>query len=70
MGKAILPPRGDGFARKKWSVAECRFLTDSGLLEPGKYELIEGEIVFKMGQGRIHIPNLMWPCCAGGWTII
>ena len=55
MGKAILPPREDGFARKKWSMSECRFLTDSGLLEPGKYELIEGEIVFKMGQGRIHI---------------
>lgn len=55
MGKAILPSREDGFARKKWSVAECRFLTDSGLLEPGKYELIEGEIVFKMGQGRLHI---------------
>jgi Uma2 family endonuclease len=53
--KAILPPRGDGFARKKWNVAECRFLTDSGLLEPGKYELIEGEIVFKMGRGRLHI---------------
>ena len=52
---ATLPPREDGFVRKKWSVKECRFLTDSGLLEPGKYELIEGEVVFKMGQGRKHI---------------
>jgi Uma2 family endonuclease len=52
---AILPPRDDGFARKKWSVKECRFLTESGLLTPGKYELIEGEIVFKRGQGRVHI---------------
>lgn len=52
---AVLPPREDGFVRKKWSVRECRFLTESGLLEPGKYELIEGEIVFKMGQGRLHI---------------
>ena len=51
----VLPPREDGFARKKWSVKECRFLTENGLLEPGKYELIEGEIVFKMGQGRLHI---------------
>jgi Uma2 family endonuclease len=53
--QAILPPREDGFARKKWNVQECRFLTESGLLEPGKYELIEGEIVFKMGQSRLHI---------------
>ena len=52
---AILPPRDDGFMRKKWSVKECRFLTESGLLTPGKSELIEGEIVFKMGQGRLHI---------------
>src|SRR5437588_6627681 len=50
-----LPPRDDGFVRKKWSMRECKFLVDSGLLEPGKYELIEGEIIFKMGQGRLHI---------------
>ncbi len=47
--------REDGLARKKWSVCECRFLTDNGLLEPGMYELIEGEIVYKMGQSRPHI---------------
>jgi Uma2 family endonuclease len=52
---AVLPPREDGFVRKKWSVKECRFLTENGLLTPGKYELIEGEIIFKMGQGRLHI---------------
>ncbi|HLK60857.1 MAG TPA: Uma2 family endonuclease [Chthonomonadaceae bacterium] len=54
-GPAVLPPRDDGFVRKKWTVQECRFLTESGLLMPGKYELIEGEIIFKMGQGRLHI---------------
>jgi Uma2 family endonuclease len=52
---AILPPRDDGFVRKKWTVQECRFLTESGLLTPDKYELIEGEILFKMGQGRLHV---------------
>lgn len=52
---AALPPREDGFVRKKWSVQECRFLTENGLLTPGKYELVEGEIIFKMGQGRLHI---------------
>ncbi len=53
--RAILPMREDGLARKKWNVRECRFLTDNGLLEPGSFELIEGEIVFKMGQSRPHI---------------
>ncbi len=53
--RAILPMREDGLARKKWSVAECRFLTENGLLEPGTFELIEGEIVFKMGQDQPHI---------------
>ena len=52
---ATLPPREDGFVHKKWSIQECRFLVESGLLTPGKYELIEGEIIFKMGQGRLHI---------------
>jgi Uma2 family endonuclease len=52
---AVLPPQQDGYVRKKWSVQECRFLAESGLLSPGKYELIEGEILFKMGQGRLHI---------------
>lgn len=55
----VLPPGEDGFARKKWSVRECRLLTDSGLLEPGRYELIEGEIVSKMGQSRLHITAVM-----------
>ncbi len=52
---AILPPREDGFVRKKWSGQECEFLVKSGLLSPGKYELIAGEIILKTGQGRLHI---------------
>lgn len=52
---ATLPPREDGFRRKAWSVSECRLLVDAGLLEAGKFELIEGEIVDKRGQDRAHI---------------
>ena len=51
---AILPAREDGFTRKKWSIEECRVLVNSGLLLSGKYELIEGEIVSKIGQSRLH----------------
>ena len=47
---AVLPPREDGFMRKKWSVRECRLMVQTGLLTPGKYELIEGEVLFKTGQ--------------------
>src|SRR5688500_17726958 len=45
----------DGFYKKRWTVAECRQMVETGLLEPGKFELIDGEVMFKMGQGRKHI---------------
>jgi Uma2 family endonuclease len=45
----------EDFPRKKWTVRECRFLVDSGLLEAGKYELIGGDIVQKMGQNPPHV---------------
>jgi Uma2 family endonuclease len=52
---ATLPPRDDGFVRKKLSVHDCRVLVENGLLDPQKYELIEGEIIFKAPQGRLHV---------------
>lgn len=45
----------EDFPRKKWTVRECRFLVDSGLLEPGRYELIGGDIVQKRGQNPPHV---------------
>ena len=45
----------DGFPRKRWNIKECRFLQEAGLLIPGKYELIEGDIVVKMPQGYVHL---------------
>lgn len=41
--------------RKRWTRRECRTLQDAGLLEAGRYELIAGEIVLKMPQGRLHV---------------
>ena len=64
--RAILPMREDGLARKKWSVGECRFLTDNGLLKPGSFELIEGEIVFKMSQEQPHINHNLYCGCSDG----
>lgn len=57
---AVLPAREDGFARKKWSVAECRALFDSGLLEYGRYELVEGEILSRRQIGRLHVTSVMY----------
>ncbi|MBC7808166.1 MAG: Uma2 family endonuclease [Akkermansiaceae bacterium] len=42
------------YPRKRWTVEECRFLQNNGLLGDGRYELIEGDIVFKMPQGFAH----------------
>lgn len=51
---AVLRGSNGSFPRKRFTVAECRSLQDGGLLEAGKYELIEGDIVFKMPQGYAH----------------
>jgi Uma2 family endonuclease len=39
--------------RKRWTRAECEFLVQSELLT-GRYELIDGEVLFKMGQKPPH----------------
>ncbi len=41
--------------RKRWTRDECRQMADLGLLKNNRYELIEGEVVDKMGQGRLHV---------------
>lgn len=39
--------------RKRWTRGECDFLRDNNLLT-GRYELIDGEIISKMGQNPPH----------------
>lgn len=39
--------------RKRWSRNDVKFLENAGLLK-GRYELIDGEIIIKMGQHRPH----------------
>src|SRR5438445_242666 len=50
-----LPQHVNGFIRKKWTIDECRSLVDNGLIDPCKYELIEGDIVLKGRQNRDHV---------------
>ncbi len=46
--------------RKLWTRQEYRHLTEIGILEDGKVELVNGEIWQKMGQGRRHTIVVMW----------
>ena len=50
---SIPPP-----ARKRWTRDECAFLENAGLLKE-RYELLDGEVVLKMGQNRRHATAVM-----------
>lgn len=41
--------------RKRWTRAECEVLESSGLLDQEKLELIDGELISKMGKNRPHV---------------
>jgi Uma2 family endonuclease len=44
--------------RKRWSRDDCAFLENAGLLKI-RYELLDGEIVVKMGQNPPHAISVM-----------
>ena len=52
------PACEENIARKMWTIDEYERLSDLGFLE-GRYELIEGDIIEKMGQNRTHINLVM-----------
>ncbi len=41
--------------RKRWTRAQCAALEASGLLEKERLELINGELISKMGKNRPHV---------------
>jgi Uma2 family endonuclease len=45
----LIPPR------KRWTRAECSLLESSGIWEQQKLELIQGELISKMGQNPPHV---------------
>lgn len=45
--------------RKRWTRAECATLEASGLLDQQHLELVEGELISKMGKKRPHVNALM-----------
>lgn len=51
----IAAPSPDLFRRKQWTRDECRRLVEAGVLEPGRFELIQGDVVFKVRQNPPHV---------------
>ena len=45
----LIPPR------KRWTRAECAVLESSGIWDQQKLELIDGELISKMGKNRPHV---------------
>ena len=45
--------------RKRWTRAECASLDASGLLDQQHLELVEGELIDKMGKNRPHV-TVLW----------
>jgi Uma2 family endonuclease len=58
MPTAISTPEETLPTRLFWTRDECEFLENNGLLTPGKYEYIHGEIVFKMPQKYPHFRTI------------
>ena len=46
--------------RKRWTREECQILVESGTWEIQKLELINGELISKMGQNRPHVNAFVW----------
>jgi Uma2 family endonuclease len=49
------PPASSIPPRKRWTRAECSLLESSGIWEQQKLELIDGELLNKMGQNPPHV---------------
>jgi len=52
--------------RKRWTRAECATLEASGLLDQDRLELVEGELISKMGKKRPHVNSLT---LLQGWLV-
>ncbi len=59
MTSILIPPDQELFpGRKRWTYKEVDELISSGILV-GRYELIDGEIIDKMGQKPLHMSVIM-----------
>jgi Uma2 family endonuclease len=60
--------------RKRWTRAECELLERSGILLDQRLELIDGELINKMGKSRPHVTTVAllmnWLRNAFGWEFV
>ncbi len=52
------PPAPPDPPRKRWTRSECATLEKAGLLDQQRLELVEGELISKMGKKRPHVNAL------------
>ncbi len=46
--------------RKRWTREECKSFAASGVFERERLELVDGELISKMGKNRAHVNAAMW----------
>jgi Uma2 family endonuclease len=67
----VVPPEPP---RKRWTRAECAALEASGLLDQESLELVEGELISKMGKKRPHVSSFKrlqeWLVHVFGWRFV
>jgi Uma2 family endonuclease len=54
MPPPLVPPR------KRWTREECKGFAAAGLFEKERLELVDGELISKMGKNRPHVNAAMW----------
>jgi Uma2 family endonuclease len=56
--------------RKRWTRAQCATLEASGLLDQESLELVQGELISKMGKKRRHKRLQEWLVRVFGWRFM
>ena len=56
--EVLTPPIPPDPPRKRWTRAECSTLEELGMFSQQSLELIEGELISKMGKKRPHVHTL------------
>ena len=74
MMEALVAPENETFPnRRRWTRQQCERLVEKGELT-GRYELIDGEIISKMGQHSPHTIGLMltgqWLTSVFGYILV
>ncbi len=67
MAAAFIPePSPPHPSRKRWTRTECERLESMGIFEGHNYELVDGELIDKMGKNQ---PHTVWLAALRDWLI-